>query len=560
MFLNDIRMSSKEGFGGSNSSEMQRNVENNMNMGQSLNSDLFNSEEEKMTDDVTTSSTTMPIATTNSVEEHSFYFDDDDDIDPDYNYEDDDDLNITLEKDNTSVSDVDVVVSSTIVNNSNTTTNNMPTLSISTAKKLLYAVLSNIFSFSSFNPGQETAILSVLSNQPTLVILPTGSGKTLCYTLPALLFPGLTLVITPLISLMQDQMEKLPPTLPAASWSSLLSPQQTETVMNDLRNGRIRILFVSPEKVLSPGFQRFMTTQLPSPGVTFTCIDEVHCVSEWSHCFRPSYLRLAKVLFEKLNVRAVLGLTATATKQTQSTIQKTLRVTARNTYRASIYRPNLLLHASIDMDKIQSLEYILHTEPYKSMNSIIIYASTQLQCDVLTQRLIGYGKKAVSYHAGRTLLQRKAAQKQFMTSKVQIIVATIAFGMGLDKSDVRAVIHFNMPRTLEHYIQEVGRAGRDGKPSFGHCFYSEEDVLKISSLSHSEGIEKMNVKEILHRIFTKRIDDGDVGDIDDFFTKRQQQQQQQQQQQISSMENQQNEQLPVNFIVLKIEQVCITES
>lgn len=248
------------------------------------------------------------------------------------------------------------------------TTRQMVTIS----HEVLRRLIRQVFGFSDFRPGQEQAILSVLAHQNTLLVLPTGGGKSLCYSLPALLFPGITLVITPLISLMQDQLEKLPPQLPGGFWNSTQSPEEIEKLMFKLRNGHIRILFVSPEKLLSPGFQRFMKRNLPYPGVSFACIDEAHCVSEWSHCFRPSYLRLAKVLFECLGVSSVLGLTATATIKTQVTIQKTLRVNAKSVYRSSVERSNLILTSSCDPDRLQALDLLLFSEPFKSLDSIIM--------------------------------------------------------------------------------------------------------------------------------------------------------------------------------------------
>jgi len=206
----------------------------------------------------------------------------------------------------------------------------------------------------------------------------------------------------------------------------------------------------------------------------------------------------------RLQIPAVLGLTATATRAAQSTLQRALRVPSGSILRASVRRENLLLSASMggnSGDRFIELERLLSHEPFKDLQSIIVYATTQAMCDSLAERLVAAGVKAIAYHAGKTAIQRTTAQDRFMKGNVRVVVATIAFGMGLDKKDVRAVIHYNVPRTVEHYVQEIGRAGRDGLPAFCHCFYHPEDAAKLDSLSHAEGIELTNVRELLQRIF-----------------------------------------------------------
>lgn len=262
-----------------------------------------------------------------------------------------------------------------------------------------------------------------------------------------------------------------------------------------------QILFVSPEKVLTPGFQRFMVSSLPAPGVSFACIDEAHCVSEWSHCFRPTYLRLTRVLLDVLKAKAILALTATATNQTQADLCRALHIPPSQVRIASIERTNLLLTVSADHDKLSSLVQLLLSPLYTRLKSIIVYVSTQANAEIVAASLSGRGILADAYHAGFTSHHRTMVQQRFMSGKVRVIVATVAFGMGLDKQDVRAVIHYNLPRSIEHYVQEIGRAGRDGKAALCHTFYSEDDVLRLKSQAHSNGLDRVPVKNLFVRVF-----------------------------------------------------------
>jgi len=360
-------------------------------------------------------------------------------------------------------------------------------------------ILKSAFGFESFQPGQEVAIKHVLRGESTLLLLPTGSGKSLCYQLPAFVFPGVTLVVTPLISLMEDQLAHLPRSLPGAIWSSTTSPTECEVIMRKLQKGELKVLYVSPEKVLTPGFQRFMTLSVPAEHrCVFACIDEAHCVSEWSHCFRPSYLRLARILHEVLQVRVILALTATATLATQATLCRALHINPKSVLRAPILRSNLILTASMDKDRHRALCTLLS---YIGKGSAIVYATTQRETEALASFLVSKKFSAECYHAGLSPQVRAATQLKFMTNRVRVVVATIAFGMGLDKRDVRAVVHFNAPRTLEHYVQEIGRAGRDGEPAYCHCFFNENDEFKLKSLVYSDGVERPTIRNIINKLF-----------------------------------------------------------
>ena len=363
------------------------------------------------------------------------------------------------------------------------------------------SILRSFFNFTSFNRGQEEAIEMVLEGKSTLLILPTAGGKSLCYQLPAAVLPGLTLVITPLISLMQDQLAHLPRTLPGAFWNSALPYEAVRDIKDRLRSGAIKVLFVSPEKALSPGFQETLRTLLPH-GVSLACVDEAHCVSEWSHCFRPTYLRLARVLHQVLRVKAILALTATATRQTQTALCRALHIPEQHVRRTAVLRRNLVLTASRDHDRRQALMALVCSSLHKGFKPAIVYVSTQAET-VEVAGFLGENRelKCAAYHAGFTTDQRAATQNRFMKGDLDVLVATVAFGMGLDKQDVRAVIHYSMPRTLEHYVQEVGRAGRDDKPALCHAFYDVADVAKMRSLANSDGVDRVSVRGLAARIF-----------------------------------------------------------
>ncbi|KAM9644870.1 ATP-dependent DNA helicase Q4 isoform 2-T2 [Morphnus guianensis] len=371
--------------------------------------------------------------------------------------------------------------------------------------------------YSSFRPGQEVTVMRILSGLSTLVVLSTGMGKSLCYQLPAYLYHRrsqcLTLVISPLVSLMDDQVSGLPPCLKAVCIHSNMTKAQREAVMEKVRQGEVQVLLLSPEALV--GGSGSGSSCLPSadqlPAVAFACIDEAHCVSEWSHNFRPCYLQLCKVLRDRLGVRCFLGLTATATLATARDVAQHLGIPAEEgiAVRSAAVPPNLHLSVSMDRDRDQALIALLQGERFGCLDSIIVYCTrreetariaalirTCLQGMLLkepagaqepgrdaAERKKAKAKKSVrrplkwiadAYHAGLSAAERRRVQKSFMSGQLRVVVATVAFGMGLDKSDVRGVVHYNMPKNFESYVQEIGRAGRDGEPAHCHLFLEPE--------------------------------------------------------------------------------------
>ncbi|ELU14701.1 hypothetical protein CAPTEDRAFT_176954 [Capitella teleta] len=378
----------------------------------------------------------------------------------------------------------------------------------------------HVFGFSSFRPGQETAIMRILCGacQSTLVMLSTGAGKSLCYQLPAYLYAkkrnSITLVISPLVSLMEDQVAGLPPNVKGACLHTNMSKAQRERIVEGLANNQYHLLLLSPEALISGGYQ-LRSDKIPP--VAFACIDEVHCVSEWSHHFRPSYLRLCKVLKEQYGVQCMLGLTATATMVTAASVAQHLGISnyMEATIRGTPIPRNLCLSASKDEDKEEALVALLQGQRFSACDSIIVYCTRRQLTDRVSTLLRTCLKEekpnekatkkkpmlAECYHAGLSPAQRKRIQNAFMSGRLRIIVATVAFGMGLDKPDVRGVVHFNLPKTFESYVQEIGRAGRDGKLSHCHVFLDSGDLNELRRHVHANAVDHLAVKHLIKAFF-----------------------------------------------------------
>jgi len=351
--------------------------------------------------------------------------------------------------------------------------------------------LKAYFGFDRFLPLQEEIIAKVLANRDTLVLMPTGGGKSLCYQLPALRFKGLTLVVSPLIALMKDQVDGLRANgVPAGLLNSTLTQQEASQVQDQARQGKTKILYVAPERLALPAFQRF----LQSLDVSLIAIDEAHCISEWGHDFRPDYRNL-KALRQGFPGVPVIALTATATKPVREDIVNQLGLTKPEIFISSFNRPNLTYTIQ---PKTEPLETLLHLLEKHQGGSAIIYRFSRKATEETALELSERGFSALPYHAGLDRDVRRETQEKFIRDQVQIVVATIAFGMGIDKPDVRLVVHYDLPKTVEGYYQETGRAGRDGQPSNCVLFYSYGDRSKqeyfISQIEDDEERDKAHTK------------------------------------------------------------------
>ncbi len=333
-------------------------------------------------------------------------------------------------------------------------------------------VLKEVFGFDSFRPGQEAAIRAVLDGRDTLAVMPTGGGKSLCYQVPALMQESLTVVVSPLISLMKDQVDSLlqSSVAGAATLHSGLSPEERWDVERRVRTGEIKLLYVAPERLRSLEF----VLSLRRAGVGLFVVDEAHCISEWGHNFRPDYLFLPRAVRD-LGSPPVLALTATATPKVREDIVQALKMREPEVVVTSFNRPNLtyrVLPAREKKHKLPLILSVIRSSPPPG----IVYATTRKECEELAEELRRAGVDAVAYHAGMGSANRTAVQERFMTDEVSVVVATVAFGMGVDKPNVRFVIHASVPGSLPAYIQEAGRAGRDGEPASCVVLYRGADI------------------------------------------------------------------------------------
>lgn len=334
-------------------------------------------------------------------------------------------------------------------------------------------ILKGTFGYDTFRPLQREVIENVLARRDTLAVMPTGGGKSLCYQIPSLLFDGLTVVVSPLISLMKDQVEQLRAFgVPSLFINSSLSPQEYQENMEYVRRGEVKLLYVAPETLLT---SRILTL-VDSVRVDCLTIDEAHCISEWGHDFRPEYRQLVAVR-KRFPQAVCLALTATATSRVRQDIRNTLQFATTNEFIASFNRENLYIEVMPKRDAYaQTIDML---ERYKDQSGII-YCFSRRQVDELAAYLRLRGYSVRPYHAGLEDFERRKNQEAFIRDDAQIIVATIAFGMGINKPNVRFVIHFDLPKSIESYYQEIGRAGRDGLPAHCVLLYSYSDVAKIN--------------------------------------------------------------------------------
>ncbi|KAJ0495501.1 putative DNA helicase [Helianthus annuus] len=364
----------------------------------------------------------------------------------------------------------------------------------------LVKLLKLVYGYDSFRDGQLEAIKLILSGKSSMVILPTGAGKSLCYQLPAMILEGMSLVISPLVALMYDQLRQLPPVIPGGLLCSSQTLEESSETIRRAQEGALKVLFVSPERLLNTEFTSIFSA---NSLISLVVIDEAHCISEWSHNFRPSYMRLrASLLRSSLGVGCILAMTATATTKTMHDVMRSLEIPPTNLVQAAQVRDNLQLSVSLSGNRMKDLMALLKALPYTEVKSIIIYCKYQSETDMISKFLCDSNIRAKSYHSGIPAKDRRRTQELFCSNKIRVIVATVAFGMGLDKSDVGAVIHYSLPESLEEYVQEIGRAGRDGRVSYCHLFFDETTYFKLRSLMYSDGQDQYTVNKFLSQVFS----------------------------------------------------------
>ncbi len=360
-----------------------------------------------------------------------------------------------------------------------------------------YEILKTYFGYSEFRYGQKELITNLINGTDCVGIMPTGAGKSICYQIPAILMDGITLVISPLISLMKDQVHALLEAgLPAAYINSSLTPAQQYKVIQNAKQYKYKLIYVAPERLELDFFQEFAA----STNVSFVSIDEAHCVSQWGQDFRPSYLKIAQFI-QSMPKRPIIGaFTATATREVKDDIISLLALQKPFVMTTGFDRKNLYFEVQKPVDKFTALERFLERNPNKTG---IIYCTTRKGVEDVCDRLILQGYRATRYHAGLSDKERKLNQEEFQFDKAQIMVATNAFGMGIDKSNISYVIHFNMPKNIESYYQEAGRAGRDGEPAQCILLYSKQDVstnlFLIEKDKENEELDPITRHEVLEK-------------------------------------------------------------
>ncbi len=379
-------------------------------------------------------------------------------------------------------------------------------------------LLQSHFHFPRFRPGQLQALRPILAGKHTLLVMPTGSGKSLCYQLPALLGEGLVLVISPLIALMQDQVRALQQRgIPAAALHSLQSAEEQATILRRVNAGLYRLVYVAPERLRNATFRQ----SLPSRGVRLLAVDEAHCISQWGHDFRPAYLEIYRT-WQALGEPTVLATTATATPLVQQDILQQLHLPSAERVVTGFNRPNLFFEVTYAADEDAKLRDLRAALPQEADGSYIVYVGTKRAAEELADLINrSTGFEAVYYHGGLEADVRRRVQLRFLQNRVPVLVATNAFGMGVDKANVRAVIHWDIPGTLEAYYQEAGRAGRDGRPARCQLIYNPQDKALQEWFINNDAPDARGL-ERLHGYLTrsKRTKDGRL-EVDEATLRRQ---------------------------------------
>ena len=356
---------------------------------------------------------------------------------------------------------------------------------------IMQDILKRYFGFTSFRPLQAEIINTILAGKDVLVLMPTGGGKSLCYQVPALMREGTAVVVSPLISLMKDQVEGLVANgIPAAALNSMNNEAENLRIRSACLRGELKLLYISPERLLLelPYLIRDMK-------ISLFAVDEAHCISQWGHDFRPEYAQLG-TLRETFPGIPIVALTATADRLTREDIQRQLHLSAPEVFVSSFDRPNLSLDVRRGYQKKDKERVMLDIIARHPNDCGIVYCMSKKTTESVADMLRGHGIVAASYHAGLSSEERDKTQDDFIHDRVQVVCATVAFGMGIDKSDVRFVIHYNLPKSIESFYQEIGRAGRDGLPAETVLFYSLADLVQLSKFAQESGQREINMEKL----------------------------------------------------------------
>ena len=351
--------------------------------------------------------------------------------------------------------------------------------------------LKKYFGYSDFRPLQEDIVATTLAGIDSLVLMPTGGGKSICFQLSALLSPGVTLVVSPLISLMQDQVENLREAgIPACALNSNQTADEQLRLRRACLDGRVKLLYMAPETVFKELDQ--LLAALP---ISLVAIDEAHCVSQWGHDFRPEYVQLG-TLRKAFGSAPFMALTATADEVTRQDIRERLNLHSPRVFISSFDRPNLSLNVFRGLNGAEKLKAINRFLGIRAGESGIIYCLSRKTTEQLAEKLEALGVSARPYHAGLSADKRRETQQAFIADQLRVVVATIAFGMGIDKSNVRWVIHYNLPKSIESYYQEIGRAGRDGDPADTLLFYNYADIVQLERFARESHLREINLERL----------------------------------------------------------------